>query len=177
MRLYRCVPWWGREADFPRRTAGGGRHDAPALYGCLYASLEPVSALVEQLARFRGTSLAPGCLVLGGSALALADLELPDDAPVLDLDDPIVLAELGLRPSRVASRVRRLTQADAATLYERRPETVALRWPSVYDPRWTNVTVFDRAAGLLQTGEVRRLSLADDALRAAAAFLGLPIST
>ena len=39
---------------FPRRYQGDGRHDNPDVYGCLYVATEPVAAIVEQLARFRG---------------------------------------------------------------------------------------------------------------------------
>jgi hypothetical protein len=58
-----------------------------------------------------------------------------DAIQVLDLDDPAELAHRTLRPSRVVSRDRRLTQAWARSVYdEKRWEGV--RWWSYYDPRW-----------------------------------------
>jgi hypothetical protein len=50
---------------------GEGRHDAPTFYGCLYASFEPVSALVEQLAGLTGTSIESPDLFRHGKPLAL----------------------------------------------------------------------------------------------------------
>ena len=63
---------------------GGGRHDNPALYGCLYVSVEPVSAVVEQLAGLTGTSLEPADLLRHGNPLALAAVELDDGVELLE---------------------------------------------------------------------------------------------
>jgi hypothetical protein len=60
--LYRCFAWDRRAAPvepggalwFARAFQGDGRHDNPERYGCLYAAEETVSAVAEQLARFRG---------------------------------------------------------------------------------------------------------------------------
>ena len=62
MILHRCLAWNERAAPdaadgalwFPRPYQGEGRHDNPAAYGCLYLSEQPLSCVVEQLARFRG---------------------------------------------------------------------------------------------------------------------------
>jgi hypothetical protein len=179
--LYRCFPW-DREAApqarggalwFPRRLQGDARHDAPELYGCLYASEEPVSAVVELLARFRGTRLRAGLLSLGGLPAAIAALQLADRAAVVDLDEPRVLTAERLRPSRVVSRDRATTQADARALHARRPGAAAVRWWSTFEPRWPNLTVFDRAAEHLAVRGVRALSLEDDVVVEAARYLGL----
>ena len=65
--LHRCLAWNERAAPdapdgalwFPRPYQGEGRHDNPAVYGCLYLSEQPLSCVVEQLARFRGQRLQP----------------------------------------------------------------------------------------------------------------------
>ena len=62
--------------------------------------------MVEQLALFRGQRLIPELLVRRGLPLAVAAIELPDRAQVIDLDDPLVLAEHELRPSLVANAAR-----------------------------------------------------------------------
>ena len=88
MILYRCFAWneraRHRDEDgalwFPRVFQGDGRHDNPDRYGCLYLSSQPVSSVVEQLARFRGQRLLPSLLRRRGLPLALAELELDDDA-------------------------------------------------------------------------------------------------
>jgi hypothetical protein len=179
--LYRCFAWNERARSgrpdtavwFPRPFQGDGRHDNPGLYGCMYLSAEPVSCLVEQLARFRGQRLLPAMLVRRGLRLALAKLELANDAVLVDLDDPAVLRREHLRPSLVATRFRDVTQPQARTLYERHEKAAGLRWWSIFEARWANVTLFDRAGGNLGVVEIRALDLADEAVVEAADVLGL----
>jgi hypothetical protein len=173
--LYRCFAR-SRTEDalwFPRVFQGEGRHDNPALYGCLYVADRPLSCLVEQLARFRGQKLSPGLLRRRGLPLALAELELRDGAQLLDLDDPAVLRRERLRPSQVATRRREVTQPQAATLHERHRDAAGLRWWSTWEAGWANVTLFDRAAPALRVRDVRDLDVDDPAVREAADFFGL----
>jgi RES domain len=159
---------------FPRAQQGYGRHDNPDLYGCLYVSEDAVSAVAEPLAAFRGRGqLTASMLTHLGQPLALAELALPDDATAVDLDDPDVLAARQLRPSRVATRSRRITQGLAADLFHAQPDAVALRWWSTLEAGWINWTLFDRAAEALELIEVTDLRLDDPVVREAAALLGL----
>jgi hypothetical protein len=182
--LYRCFAWdlagsgvqWGGPAWFPRRLQGEGRHDAPARYGCLYVSEEPVSAVVEELAALAGNELDAGDLVRSRLPLALAALRLPDDAVLVDLDDPQVLAAEELRPSDVATAARGASQAAAVALHERHPEAVGIRWWSTFEPAWANVTLFDRAAEALEVAGVRELKIEDEVVGEAAEFLGLRVA-
>jgi len=179
--VHRCFAWSERARPthpdgplwFPRDYQGDGRHDNPDRYGCLYLTDREVSAVVEQLARFRGQRLVPEMLVRRGLPLGLAAIELPDRAQMIDLDDPETLSENALRPSLVATRQREVTQPHALALYRRHRFAVGLRWWSVYEALWANVTVFDRAARRLVLGSIRRLTLGDPAVVEAAAFLGL----
>ena len=181
MRLYRAFAWdsHAKPADqdgplwFPRAYQGDGRHDNPDVYGCLYLSELALSPIVEQLARFRSQKLLPSLLRRRGLPLALAELELVDSARLVDLDDPMVLRRARLRPSRVATRARAVTQPQARMLYERHPDTAGLRWWSVYESLWMNVTLFDRAAPALELVSVRALTLDDPDIETAAEFLGL----
>jgi hypothetical protein len=183
--LFRCFPWdreaastaRGGAAWYPRLLQGAGRHDNPLLYGCLYASEEPLSPVVERLARFRGRELTADKLISFGVPVALATLGLPDDAEVLDLDDPAVLVAEELRPSQVATNERSLTQIQAGELFERHPRAAGLRWWSTFESLWANVTLFDRAESILAVGDVKALEMGDDVVREAAEFLGLPIAT
>jgi RES domain-containing protein len=158
---------------FPRIYQGDGRHDNPDVYGCLYLADGELSCVVEQLARFRGRRLVPGSLVRRGLPLALAALELPDDAELVDLDDPAVLTAHELRPSNVATRAREVTQPQALALHEAHPDASGLRWWSVYEALWANVTLFDRAAASLRLAGLRRLELTDAVVAGAADHLGL----
>jgi hypothetical protein len=180
--LHRCFAWNERARPdqpdaplwFPRVFQGDGRHDNPDSYGCLYLTDREASAVVEQLARFRGQRLIEPMLVRRELPLALAAIELPDEAEVTDLDDPVVLRRRRLRPSLVATRERSLTQPQALADY-RDTEAAGLRWWSIFESLWANYTIFDRAGPRLTLQDVRALSLADGAVVAAADYLGLPI--
>lgn len=181
MIFYRCLAWNERAAPdspdgalwFPRPYQGEGRHDNPLVYGCLYVSEDPLSCVVEQLARFRGQRLTAALLRRRGLPLALAGVELPDGAELVDLDEPAVLRRERLRPSRVATRERDITQPQALSLHEAHSNAAGLRWWSTFESLWANVTLFDRAASGLRLASVRALDLASDEIAAAADVLGL----
>ena len=183
MTLYRCFAWRRGARDdapdgplwFPRVFQGEGRHDNPDAYGCLYLSDRPESCIVEQLAAFRGQRLMASILRRRGLPLALARLELDDDAGLLDLDDPAVLRRERLRPSRVATRRRAITQPQALDLYRRHPAAAGLRWWSAWEALWVNVTLFDRAAAGLRVVDVHELTLEDPNLLEAAELFGLRV--
>lgn len=159
---------------FPREHQGAARHDNPTAYGCLYAAETPVSAVAEALAPFRGRgALTPAMLERAGRRLSLAALELREPAGLLDLDEPLTLAAEGLRPSNVATRVRRRTQSDALALFESHRRATGLRWWSTIEASWINVTVFDRARRRLRLRSVELLSPDHEVVRAATVELGL----
>jgi hypothetical protein len=182
VRLWRALPLdpkaKAREAEgalwFQRLQQGGGRHDNPDLYGCLYVAEEAVSCVAELLAPFRGTGrLLPSMLLRYGKPLALASLELEDGVTVVDLDDPSTLIATGLRPSQVATRRRTATQRQAADVYESHPGAVAIRWWSTLESSWINWTLFDRAEGALEVAQVVDLSVEHPTVAEAAESLGL----
>lgn len=159
---------------FPRPFQGTGRHDRPALYGCLYAATEPASAVSEALAAFRGSGrLHESMLVRMDRKLNLVEFALADDAPLIDLDDPRVLTREKLRPSGVATRERALTQELAARLWETHDQAAGLRWWSTLEASWINVTLFDRCASALTIASVEQLRLDSPVVLEAAEFLGL----
>jgi hypothetical protein len=181
--LYRCFAWnesAGPTAPdgplwVPRVYQGEGRHDNPDLFGCLYLSDRALSTVVEQLARFRTQRLTPSLLRRRGLPVAIAELTLDPEAMLLDFDDPRVLARERLRPSRVATRNRDLTQPQARTAFEKYPAVAGLRWWSTYEATWANVTLFDRAAKHLRLNEVRALTVDDPAVADAAQFFAMQI--
>ena len=181
MILYRCFAWAERAREtapdgprwFPRAFQGEGRHDNPDVYGCLYLADREVSAVVEQLARFRGRHLTPELLVRRGLPLAIAALELPERAQLIDLDDPTVLADHELKPSLVATRHGKVTQPQALALHRQHRFAAGLRWWSEFEAFWANYTIFERAQRRLSVNSVRRLHIADAAVSEAADFLGL----
>jgi hypothetical protein len=182
VRLWRALPLdrsakateAGGALWFPRLQQGGGRHDNPDLYGCLYVAEDPASAVAELLAPFRGTGkLLPSMLVRYGKPLALAAIELEDGVTVVDLDDPSTLIATGMRPSQVATRKRTVTQRQAADVYESHLEAVAIRWWSTLESSWINWTVFDRAESSLEAADVEELTVEHPAVLEVADLLGL----
>ena len=181
MILYRCFAW-SRAARpdapdgplwFPRIFQGDGRHDNPDTYGCLYLSDRASACIAEQLAAFRGQRLFAGLLRRRGLPLALAEIELDDEATLIDLDDPVTLRNARLRPSLVATRRRDVTQPQALALYRRHSAAAGIKWWSVWEALWANVTVFDRAAASLRLIDVRELTLEDPNVAEAAELFGL----
>ena len=183
MTLYRCFAWnaAARETDpdgalwFPRPFQGEGRHDNPQAYGCLYVADRAVSCVAEQLAAFRGQRLMASILRRRRLPLSLAQLELDDAVPLIDLDDPAVLRRERLRPSRVATRDRSITQPQALALHRTHPEAGGLRWWSRWEAMWMNVTLFDRAQSSLRVAAVKELTIDDEAVREAAELFGLRV--
>ncbi len=179
MILYRCFAWdRGAAAEqrggalwFARDWQGDGRHDNPDVYGCLYVAEDAVAAVVEQLARFRGSVFVPQILRRRGLPLALATIELDDDAELVDLDEPRILAAHTLRPSTVATRRRHVTQPQALALHRQGAD--GIRWWSTFESLWMNVTIFDHAAHRLHVQTVARTALDDAPVREAADFLGI----
>lgn len=183
MTLFRCFPWRERAAPadqdgplfFARQFQGDGRHDNPDVYGCLYVSDRPLAALVEQLARFRGQRLTAALLRRRKLPLALAEIVLEDPAALIDLDDPVVLRRERLRPSRVATRSREVTQPQALALHATHASAAGIRWWSTYEAGWMHVTLFDRAQPWLRVEDVHPLTIEDPSVREAADFFGLRV--
>jgi hypothetical protein len=182
--LWRLLPWRagappagpGGALWLPRELQGAGRHDNPDRYGCLYASETPLSTVVEALAPFRGTgTLTAAMLSRAGLPLALAQLHL-DGGELVDLDDPRVLARLRLRPSRVATNRRTVTQSYAARIFDDRSAAIGLRWWSTLEASLANVTLYDRAAPHLTLTGVGPLALDHPVVGEAAEMLGLEMS-
>jgi hypothetical protein len=164
----------GGSLFWPRGLQGYGRHDNPELYACIYASEARVSAVAEALAPFRGAGeVGDAMLERNGRPLAVAAIELPDELPLIDLDDPQTLAGEALRSSQVATRRRSLTQAQAAALFEKHEQAAGLRWWSSLESLWINVTLFDRAASAVAAGLLEPLTTESEPVQEAASVLGL----
>ena len=159
---------------FPREYQGAARHDNPDAYGCLYVAQTPVSAVAEALSPFRGRgALTAAMLERAGRPLSLVALDLREPHGLLDLDEPATLAAEGLRPSGVATRVRATTQRDALRLFHSHRRATGLRWWSTIEASWINLTIFDRARRRLRVRSIELLGAQHEAVRGAAAELGL----
>ena len=186
--LYRLLPWDpavessapGGALFNPRAQQGRerrGRHDNPDLYGALYTARVEVSAVAEWLVAFRGQSLAADDFVrTDGRSWALVGLDDSGLAEIVDLDDPDELAARGLRPSRIATRMRATTQNVARSVFEE--GVPGFGWWSTLEASWPNVTLFaERALDVLRVVDgPREIGIDDPTLRAAAAAIGVVLS-
>lgn len=117
-------------------SSGQHRIDDPESYDTLYLSGEPAGAVAERFGMFPqwGDWLTDHPR---GFTLRLATFELPDERPVLDLDDADALRERSLRPSRVVTRDRATTQGWARGAFEE-GRWAGVAWWSYHDPDWTS---------------------------------------
>jgi hypothetical protein len=124
----------------PGSTAG--RIANPDLYRELYFSLQPEAAIAESLGRLP-TWHPDDFSRANGHPLALATYELPDDAPIIDLNSVKVLATFGIeRPSEIVTRNRKVSQKWARTIFEA-GRYIGARWWSFYSPDWTSVGLWN----------------------------------
>ena len=132
--------------------------------------------MAEAIQAFRGQELSAESLVRpDGSRRALAAIDDAELPPLVDLDDPRVLVARRLRPSGVATGVRRVTQRIAADAFE--GGATGLSWWSTLESSWTNVTLFaERLAGLPPVIEATVLTLDHPALVEAAERLGVRLA-
>lgn len=137
---------FGGALHVPRAKQGRGRHDNPDLYGVLYASRSPISAVAERIIRFRGAVLDDADLRHpDGSFDTLLAIDVERVAPIVDLDEPREMVRRGLRPSTVATRARTPTQELAHAIYDEGGPGFA--WWSTIEASWSNVTLFAERAG------------------------------
>lgn len=136
----------GHPLHVPSST-GANRIDNPDAYDTLYLGDEPVCAVAEAFgwATQWNAGLLRGTPSLPGTVRALVSYELGDAASLCNMDDANRLADMALRPSRVVTRDRAVTQAWARELFSTR-EFAGVRWWSYYDPDWGSVGLWDTTA-------------------------------
>jgi hypothetical protein len=186
VQLFRVIHWDGHSLGrrgagplhVPRAHQGAGRHDAPDLYGAWYCTTTPVAAIAERIQPLRGQTLTDDDFRrLGQLTLSLVTLTIDPDVRLVDLDDPAQLLTRELRPSRVASRRRLVTQQMARRIYQE--GAGGMLWWSTLSAEWINVTLFYervmRAVSVV--APPRPLSTAMAEVRAAAEDLGVRIAT
>jgi hypothetical protein len=150
--LYRLFPWDAGAGDrapggplfVPRHLQGRGRHDDPSRYGAVYLSRSRVSVVAELLRLLQPERVGPHDLRDGGRPYAVAAFDEGGLRGLIDLDEPGVLVERGLRPSGIATRDREATQAIAVDAYE--DGFLGLEWWSTVEASWINVTLFAERA-------------------------------
>jgi len=147
---------------------GKGRVDDPdGDYSVLYVGDSPQGAIAETFGRYAewsATLLATPRKTPKGTVKAL--IQYRGDPAILDLDDPIELSQLGLRPSGVVSRRRAQTQQWARAIYDKE-EHQGISWWSYYDPRWASFGLWDYS-GLSVVGTPTPLDMGNPLVQEAA---------
>jgi hypothetical protein len=157
----------------PRFDQGEGRHDNPDAYGALYVSHDPASPVAELLKDVPRGPFHAGLLRHEGHPYALVPLDDSELEGVIDLDDPRVLSSRDLRPSRVATGRRTVTQRLALDIY--REGAAGISWWSTIEGSWINVTLFaERASSTLRpAGDPEPLTPDHPTVREAAEAVGV----
>ncbi|MBA2574989.1 MAG: RES domain-containing protein [Nocardioidaceae bacterium] len=185
MELWRVCAWTPATSEptinghplFVRPMQGAGRVDDPeGEYLVLYAGDSPEGAVAEYLGnypRWTAAVLSTPPASPAGSALAL--VRLTGDVEVLDLDDPHVLVDQGLRPSSVVTRERVVTQQWARAIFEAGGHA-GVTWWSYRDPRWASYGLWDRR-GLALADQPEPLTLTHPAVITAGQVISRVIET
>ena len=174
-RFFRCT-WYDSSAKapgepghplhvFPRQ--GRGRIDDPDHeYLVLYVGRDAAGCVAEVFGDF--AVWTPALLdpppTMPDAFRALVEYEI--DVALCELDDPVRLVELGLRPSRVVTHDRDTTQRWARDVYDLGTFD-GISWWSRRDPRWTSCGVWNHASA--RVADVTVLSGMDDPVVADAA--------
>jgi len=178
--LWRVFPWDSRAAagaafspSFVPRATGRGRFDLPQdLSPVLYVAESEEHAIAEPLQPWRGGRLAAAQLERAGHPLAIARVEIPKTARLVDLCDPAVLEDLAVGPDVTASRLRERTKPIARTAWDRGAD--GLRWWSSFWGDWHTVVLFTgRLGDALRFSEPTPLSLERASVLRAAGLLGM----
>jgi hypothetical protein len=131
---------------------GRGRWDNPDRYRIVYLAGTAEGALVETFGDVR--TWRPEMLLdttLPNARRCLGCFQLDDDQPLCDLDDPVTLSELAVRPSRVVRDNLPYTQGLAGRIHDE-GRWVGLSWWSPWHAHLTIHAVWD--PGLLRCEEV-----------------------
>ncbi len=157
----------------PREFQGQGRHDITD-DGILYASVDAVSSIAENLKRFINLKLKPDHFVLKGDyKLALARFTL-EGANILDLREAKEMVRTKTGPVSIATHDREITQALSRAMYQQGVD--GFLWWSTLEAKWTNATLFEnriRKKVKLQQSELLTPALPE--VRAAAKALHIQL--
>ena len=134
-------------SGFRACTRATGGTTTPTCYGCLYLSEQPLSCVVEQLARFRGQRLLPALLVRRGLPRRARRARALRRRPISSTSTTRRCCGASGSARRESRRGRAtMTQPQARSLCTSGIRDAAgLRWWSTFEAQWLNVTLFDRA--------------------------------
>lgn len=179
MTLFRAFPF---DASAQERDLGGalyvppggkGRVDSllPRAYSVFYAASTPECAIAERFGAFDEwdrelIEASPATPLLPNSRFAIAAYTAVTPLRLCDMDDARTLVERGLRPSKVVTKDRSVTQAWATKIHGN-GAYAGISWWSYYEPSWQSVGVWSHA-DLRLSSDPELLSTRDPRVRSAA---------
>lgn len=128
----------------------------------LYAGDTVEGAVAETFGRFDVWDAAviearPARGDLPNSLYAVATYEVAEARPLCNLDDAAELQRRSLRPSRVVTRDRSITQRWATEIFSS-AHFAGVSWWSCYEPGWRSIGIWDLSAvTLLEPPRVLRV--------------------
>ncbi|MBG6184908.1 hypothetical protein IWX65_002886 [Arthrobacter sp. CAN_A214] len=184
MEFYRVLNW-NPAARTPSENGhplfvwpaqGHGRVDDPADdYLVLYVGSDQDGAVAEAFGRFPVWS--PAILEVPAAAptgTKKALVKYTGTPHILDMDDPRVLADLGLRPSQVINRDYKTTQQWARSVFDTGKHD-GLSWWSFYGAQWSSIGLWNWRS-LSVEGDPEVLTLSHPAVELAAAEIARTIT-
>jgi hypothetical protein len=142
------------------KPQGASRLDNPGEYDAWYFAAESSGAVGET---FGDLSVwVPGMFafpLVPGSRKALGTYSIPDNTPILDLDDAKNLLDRGLRPTQVVERKRSVTQSWALDIFRERKANGdrkwnGVRWWSFQRPQWRIYGLWEMTPEFVQAEEL-----------------------
>lgn len=140
MLVYRVFPYLPGVTDrdesghplYLHKPQGHGRWDNPVHYDSWYFAKTPECAVGETFGRLlEWTDDMFDFPLTPGSRRALGVFDVPDDLPMLDLDDAGALLARGLRPSKIVSPNRSKTQEIALAVHDERMDHGPRKWAGI----------------------------------------------
>src|SRR5689334_16142298 len=147
---YRLHPWLEKAAHgekghplFVPAVQTAGRIDNQADYKSFYVSDTATGAVAEAFGNnaIWTPDLFKGPPALPGSVIALTRFE--GSLRLVELDDPSELVRISVKPSRVVTRDRRVTQAWALALFVDKTDEHGVTWWSYHEPEWSAIGLWD----------------------------------
>lgn len=157
MLVYRVFPYLdtARQSEpghplYEHRPQRGGRIDHPD-YFVWYVARQPEAACGESFGNMaRWTDDMFDFPAVPGARRALGTFAFPDDLRICDLDDPMRLVDLGLRPTQVIARNLAVTSDWGHKIWAQRNPAIdgtrwrAVQWWSFHRPNWTVLASWER---------------------------------
>lgn len=172
--VYRVIPYIptskkgvpGHPLFFPENR-NVHRVDNPGHYKVAYFAADEQCAFAEKFGyqlQWNQSTLRPD-KSLPKSKWALVSYEINDISPILNMDDANNLLKLQVRPSRVVTRDRAITQAWALKVFEGK-KNGGVSWWSFYNSDWVTLGIWE--LNNLKVKKVEILSLEHAAVQPAA---------